>query len=325
MDVSYANRSGSASMIDPSYGTPSYTQQWNLNIQHQLGKGTVLDVGYVGNKTTGVKNNALARLNQLPASVLTQYGRNLPNPVTSAAEAAAAGVPYPFAGYRGTVAGALRQYPQLSGLNTIGPYAAPLGFASSHSLQVILDKQMAKGLSVYANYTWSKSLSNTESSFVGDNGGPLDYYNLKLEKTLTSFDRPHALKGFVQYELPFGKGRTFASSSRVVNAIAGGWSMSLIMNYNSGGPTGFGGTSSPMPNGWNGGQRPNVAAGDMHAGFNKSAFNFANTASAADTFLNKSLFSDPAALTLGTSAVRYGQLRGFATGAKTEVFPRTSG
>ena len=166
----------------------------------------MLDIGYVGNKTTGIKNNALARLNQLPSSVLTQYGRNLTNPVTNADQAAAAGIAYPFAGYRGTVAGALRQYPQLSGTNTIGPYAAPLGFANFHSLQVTVDKQMSKGLSVYANYVWSKSLSNTESSFVGDNGGPLDYYNLQLEKTVTSFDRPHALKGFVQYELPFGKG-----------------------------------------------------------------------------------------------------------------------
>jgi hypothetical protein len=314
MDISYANRSGSASMIDPSYGTASYTQQWNLNIQRQLDKATVLDVGYVGNKTTGIKNNALARLNQLPWSYITQYGRTLTTAVTSAADAATAGIAYPFAGYRGTVAGALRQYPQLSGLNTIGPYAAPLGFATFHSLQVTVDRRMSHGVSVYANYVYSKVLSNTESSFVGDNGGALDYYNLKLEKAPATFDRPHMFKGSVQYDLPFGKGKTFAPGSRLLNAIVGGWSMSVILNYYSGGPLGFGGATSPLPNGWNGGQRPNIAAGDMHAAsFDKGAFNFANTAAATNTYLNKSLFSDPAALTLGSSAVRYGQIRGFGT------------
>ena len=314
LDVSYANRAGSASMIDPRYGQGSYTQQWNLNIQRELPGKVVLDIGYVGNKTTAIKNNALARLNQLPASALTQYGRTLTNAVRTPEDAAANGVTYPFAGYRGTVAGALRQYPQLSGTNTIGPYAAPLGFANFNSLQVTADKQFSKGVSAYANYVWSKVLSNTESSFVGDNSGPLDYYNLKLEKAPASFDRPHMFKGYVQYEIPVGKGRAFSASSRIVNAVVGGWTLSGIFNYFSGGPLGFGGASSPMPGGWNGGQRPNIAAGDMKAsGYDKAAFNFANTGAVSNTYLTKSLFSDPAALTLGTSAVRYGQIRGFGT------------
>jgi len=313
-DVSYAYRSGSASMIDPTYGKAAYTQQWNLNIQRQLGRTIVLDVGYVGNKSTGIKNNSLARLNQLPASVLTQYGRNLPNAVRTAEEAAAGGVRYPFAGYRGTVAGALRQYPQLTGLNTIGPYAAPLGMASYHSLQFTLDKQFSKGLSVYGNYVYSKVMSNTESSFMGDNSGPLDYYNLKLEKAPASFDRPHMFKAYMQWDVPFGKGRAYSSSNVLVNGVLGGWAVSGIFNYFSGGPLGFGGASSPMPNGWNGGQRPNIAAGQMKAaGYDKGQFNFANTAASADTYLNKSLFSDPAPLTLGDSAVRYGSIRGFGT------------
>jgi hypothetical protein len=52
----------------------------------------------------------------------------------------------------------------------------------------------------------------------------------------------------------------------------------------------------------------------MHnASFDKSNFNYANTSSPSNTYLNKLLFSDPAAFTLGTSAVRYSQIRGFGT------------
>ena len=315
-DVSHANRAGgSPAMTDPRYGQAPYTQQWNLNIQRGFGGGWLLDVGYIANKSTGIKNNALARLNQLPASVLTEYGRSLPNAVTSAAQAAANGVRYPFEGYRGTVAGALRDFPQLSGLSTIAPYAAPLGFSHYQSLQITLDKQFSKGLSLYANYAWSKVLSNTGSSFLNDNPGPLDYYNLKLEKAPATFDQPHAFKAYLQYELPFGSGKTFLSDAHpVVRAVAGGWQVSSILNYFQGGPLGFGGASNPMPNGWNGGQRPNIAAGKMGMdGFDKSRFNFADIRAPENTYLNKALFSDPAPLTLGTSAIRYGQIRGFGT------------
>jgi len=314
MDPSYANRAGSASMIDPTYGHAPYTQQWNFNIQRQLGSSTVLDIGYVANKSTGIRNNALARLNQLPASVLTDFGQRLTNPVRSPEEAAANGVRYPFPGYRGTVAGALRQFPQLSGINTISPYAAPLGFSHYHSLQITLDRQLRKGLTIYANYVWSKVLSNTESSFLGDNAGPLDYYNLRLEKAPASFDLPHMIKAYFQWDIPVGKGRALPLPHRVLDAVLGGWSLSGILNYNSGGPLGFGGASNPMPNGWNGGQRPNVAAGPMkNASFDSSRFNFANIAAPENTYVNKALFSDPPPLTLGNAAVRYGQIRGFWT------------
>ena len=45
--------------------------------------------------------------------------------------------------------------------------------------------------------------------------------------------------------------------------------------------------------------------------FDKSKFNLGLATDPANTYLNKSLFSDPAPLTLGTSANRYTQARGF--------------
>lgn len=314
-DASRADRASSASYIDPAYGGAAYTQQWNLNIQRELAGGFVLDVGYVGNKSTGLKNETLRRMNQLSPSVLTRFGRSLTNPVRNADEAAANGVSYPFPGYRGTVAGTLRDYPQIMGIGTFTAYGAPLGFSTYHSFQVTIDKRFSKGLSIYGNYVWSRVMSNTESSFVGENTGPLDYYNLALEKAPAPFDQPHALKAYAQYELPFGRGRKFGSSlPAVVDAVLGGWSLSGIVNYASGAPLEFSGGSSPMPNGWNGGQRIDIAPGEMKtSGFSKSNFNLGDTSSPSNTYLNKSLFSDPQPLTLGSAALRYSQLRGFGT------------
>jgi hypothetical protein len=234
--------------------------------------------------------------------------------VRNAAEAAANGIAYPFPGFSGTVAGALREFPQVIGTATINNFGATRGFANYHSFQITVNRQFSKGLSIYGNYVMSKNLSNTRSLMIGDNPGALDYYNLALEKAVVEFDRRHVGKIFVNYELPFGKGKAIASgANNWVDAIIGGWSMAAILNYSSGTPLGFGG-SFPLSGGWNGAtNRANIAAGDMKVPFDKSKFNLLSPLDPNNTFLNKSLFSDPAPLTLGTSAPRYDQVRGFGT------------
>jgi len=60
------------------------------------------------------------------------------------------------------------------------------------------------------------------------------------------------------------------------------------------------------------GNRANIASGNLKAsGFDKAAFQIVNTNLATNTYLNKSLFSDPAPLTLGNSAFRLTQIRNF--------------
>ncbi|MBE0658958.1 MAG: hypothetical protein IH602_14795, partial [Bryobacteraceae bacterium] len=314
-DVSYANRGGSPAMTHERYGNPGYTQQWNLNIQRRLPGKFLLDAGYVGNKSTGLKNSTLTRYNQIPFSAVTQFGRNLTNAVTSEAQAAANGIKYPYAGYKGTVAGALRQFPQIQGVSTFSGFGAPLGFSTYHSLQLTIDRQFANGVSMYANYVYSRTLSNIESTFEGENSGPLDVYNLTLEKTPASYDIPHMFKAYAQYELPIGRGKAIGGGmNKWVDALVGGWNISGILNYFNGGPLGFGGATSPLAGAWNGGQRPNIAAGNMRATtWNRDNFDFATIMNPINTYLNKSLFSDPANLTLGNSALRYSQIRGFGT------------
>ncbi|MBI4903330.1 MAG: TonB-dependent receptor [Acidobacteria bacterium] len=312
MDPSWGNVSRPG-MIAPNFGTSPYIQQWNANLQRELPGRVVVDLGYLANKGTSLRNGLLEAINQIPASALTTYGRNLTNAVTSAAQAAANGIAYPYPGFRGTVASGIRAYPQVSGNSTVQVYGSPRGFSFYNSLQLSVSRQMSKGLSVYGNFVWSKALTNTTSSMAGNNSAPFDYYNLQLEKTFTNGDVPRALKVTFFYDLPFGRGKALLGTApRVVNHLIGGWSLSGIVNYIDGTPLNFT-SSSPLANGWNGGSnRVNVLPGDLkRADFDKSAFNIANTAAASNTYLNKSMFSQPAPLTLGTAARRFGQLRGF--------------
>jgi len=313
-DLSWGN-SNRPGMVDPNYGLTPYVQQWNLNLQRQLPAKVVLDIAYLGNKGTRLKAGELARINQLPPSVLETYGAKLNTTIRNAADAAAAGIRYPYPGFSGSVASALRPYPQVTGNQTVNVYGTPLGFSTYHSLQVTVNRQYGKGLSVYANYVWSKTMANVDSSLIGDNSGPLDYYNLKLEKAVASYDTPHFVKAFFNYELPVGRGKPLlGGAGRALNAVAGGWAVSGIMNYGSGQPLGFS-ASTPLSGGWNGAlNRANIAPGEMKAaGFDKGKFELSTVSSPNNTYLNKALFSQPAPLTLGTSAPRYSQVRGFGT------------
>ena len=274
-------------------------------------KRTVLDIGYVGNKGTRLHIGELSRLNQLSPDVLAKYGSKLNNSVKSAADAATYGIAYPYPGFSGTVASALRPFPQLNGNSVVTDYGAPLGFSTHEALQVSLNREIKNGLAVSGNFTWGKTMSNVDSSLApgnGDNGSrPLDYYNLKLEKAPAGYDQTLAFKAYVVYELPF-KGTGWKRTA------LGGWSVSAILNYFSGTPLGFT-APTPLTTGWNGAvNRPNIAAGDfVNPSYVSGTFDISNTKSAADTYLNKSLFSTPAALTLGTAARTYSTIRTFPT------------
>ena len=131
-----------------------------------------------------------------------------------------------------------------------------------------MNREFRKGFSLFANYVFSKSLSNVDSELIGGNGAnnaPQDYYNLKLEKSITSYDIPHAFKAYANYELPVGRGKALLGSApKVVNALLGGWTVSAILNYYSGTPIGPFTAPAALSSGWNGGNnRPNVAAGDL--------------------------------------------------------------
>jgi hypothetical protein len=295
-------------MIDANYGKTPYIQNWNFNIQRELPGRLVADFGYVGNKGTRLRNGDLVRLNQLPVSALQQYGSRLNNQVRNPQEAAANGIPYPYPGFVGTVGSALRPFPQVQGNQTVQNYGAPVGFSTYHALQVTLNRELANGFAIYTNYVFSKALSNVDSSLIGDNDGPLDYYNLRLEKAVAEYDMPHMFKGYVSYDLPFFRDRGW------MNKLFGGWSAAGIVNYYSGTPIQFSAPTA-LSGGWNGAaNRPNVAPGPLvRSGFDQGAFELSTTRSASNLYLNREMFSAPAPLTLGTGAKRYGNVRGFGT------------
>jgi hypothetical protein len=209
------------------------------------------------------------------------------------------GLPYPaFSG--GQLWQALVPFPHLA-RNGIGltTFNAPLGRSRYDSLQIAVNRRYTNGLTVYGNYNFSRTLQNMESALRNDNAGrPLDYYNLDREYGLSDFDQTHNWKISTVYDIPLGRNRRFGSAMpAVLDAIAGGWTISFIGNYASGTPLRFTGSAIP---GWNGrANLPDLVNPNGASKFNAAAIAQGNYAD--HHWIAQGLLVDHAPFTLGNA------------------------
>src|SRR5438874_2185918 len=119
------------------------------------------------------------------------------------------------------------------------------GNANYHALAVSL-RQRINSLSFDFNYTWSHSLDDasglqTEFGIGGNNAGNGSFLVNAIRQrdnyASSDFDVRHSINADVIWQLPFGKGRTFAGGAgRAADAIIGGWQISSIFRWNTGLP-----------------------------------------------------------------------------------------
>jgi carboxypeptidase family protein len=301
-------RLGGVTEWDRNAGQIPYTQQWNLNIQRELIKDLVIDVGYVGNKSTGIWAGEIANKNQLDPQYL-RFGQDLASVrLNTDADAQKYGLPkLPYSAFAGGLLWqALVPYPQLArnGIS-LGTYRAPYGHSTFHSMQIVVNKRFGNGLSFYWNYNLSKTLQNIETTLVGENGSrPLNIYNLGLEKSIADDDRTHNFKTSIVWDLPVGRNRKFLGSmNRALDFIVGGWQITYIGNYSTGTPLRFTGSSIP---GYNGrANRPDIINPQglsLYAGFDPKKFDVANISTggvANNRYVAPGLIVDHRPFTLG--------------------------
>jgi hypothetical protein len=211
----------------------AYQQRWSFNIQQELPSRVLVDVGYVGNRGTGLGFSQA--LNYTPA----QYLSTSPVRDQTTINFLSAAVANPFYGipqFTGTSLGGttvsrsqlLTMYPHFSGLSTT--FGA--GFSWYHALQAKVEKRLTRGLIMNATYTWSKLMDATAKLNSQD---PFPTHSI------SSLDRPHHFLLSGIYEIPLGRGRPFLSGARgVVNHVLGNWSLQAIYQGQSGPALGWG-------------------------------------------------------------------------------------
>jgi hypothetical protein len=108
-------------------------------------------------------------------------------------------------------------------------------------------RRLSNGLRFQASYQYGKSYSNAYASagdpFFGVGAGDqsnvstFTLRNRSLDKTFSQIDLRHAFKFDATWDLPFGHGRKFLSSSHwLADGILGGWTFTPIVRWQSGSP-----------------------------------------------------------------------------------------
>jgi len=163
----------------------------------------------------------------------------------------------------------LLPFPQFTAFAGDSP---PIANSIYHAGQFRVEKSFSGGLEFLVTYTVSKSIdgaSATDDSISwlggGLNGNTLgvqDPYNLRAERSVSTFDIPKVLQFSYVYALPVGRGKHFGTNMNpILNGVIGGWQVNGIWRFQGGRPIILAldpSLSTPIPSYPMLGQRPNL-------------------------------------------------------------------
>jgi len=154
-----------------------------------------------------------------------------------------------------------------------------------HQLQVEAIQRHSSGLSFQIEYSWNRSLDD-----VPIVGGPQDPYNARADRGNSDQVRRHIFTFAGSYELPFGPGKRFLTSSHpVAKHLLGGWQVASIMYLRTGTP--FSPSFTATLAGWRGGRPDRVKDAPLYP-----------QKKTMDQWFNPAAFTVPAPYTYGNAA-----------------------
>jgi hypothetical protein len=99
-----------------------------------------------------------------------------------------------------------------------------------HGLTGEIERQMSHGLYLQSSWVWARDIGDLERGTSPEN--PFDRAR---ERSVWNDIPTHRFTTNLNYQLPFGRGRSFLSGvNRATNLLAGGWAVSGIYSYYSG-------------------------------------------------------------------------------------------
>jgi hypothetical protein len=253
----------------PRKQTPTYTELWNFTVEKQIGPNSIAQVAYVGSH--GV---------HLPIN----YAYNICQQTPQSTSWSATTSPYcsPTAA-------------QEAGIWNLVVTPGWWGLSSSiyHSLQAKFDHRFSHGISLLANFTWSKLIDDSSSDWGGfwslDVLGQ-DFYNRRAERSVSAGDVPLRFTLAPIVEFPFGPGKKWAQNG-VASQVIGGWRMTGIYTISDGYPFGITDNSYGYCNAAHMlSDRPDMIGNPLPSGFqqttqhwfNNQAFDFSGTCPASN-------------------------------------------
>lgn len=191
----------SGGVLDPS-SKVSYTQNYNLTFEQQLGNKMAVSIAYVGNHGEHIMGSRQFN----PALYIPgQCGKTACSTV----------------GNENT----RRLYPGLASVEIAQSYE----YEEFNSLQVNLTRRQNNGLTLLTNITWSKDIDNTSSATEG-NTGPPNPFNLNSARGPADFDQTIRFNLSANYLTPH-----FAVNG-LKDALVNNWQLNAIVSVYTGFP-----------------------------------------------------------------------------------------
>ena len=145
--------------------------------------------------------------------------------------------------------GSLAQFYFLNGLNGTVPIVKnPNIFVDEiltnsgrfryNGLQAEVRRRFNNGISLQANYTFQKTLTDIPFEDQNRQGEIQDNNNPNLNYSRPDYDRTHTINFNTIYELPFGRGKRFLNGGGWPERILGGFQFTSVINWVSGPPIG---------------------------------------------------------------------------------------
>ena len=244
-------------------------QEYSLNLQTEILRGLVLEVGYEGSRGTHLIQQRL--FNQaLSASTTNPVHGETQNLFANIANRA------PIPGFAPDGATIIESE----------------GASWYNALNASLKKQMGHGLQFLASYTWDRSLTADNDYSTGPNGGLIvgDQNNPRQRYGPDGFVRPQRLVLSYQYDLPGP-----ANRSSLKGRALGGWAVAGVTTIQAGqfmtitqqNVTNAFGIDTPL------GDRPQLAAGCTNA----QLATHGSVTDRIDNFLNINCITSPPVIT----------------------------
>jgi len=294
--------SSDVSFVDPNKTAP-YVHQYSIDVQRELVGNLSGSVAYIGSTGRRLTVSGNVNINQVDPKYL---------PLGSALTQT---VPNPFFGNpnAGTFASRatiernqlLRPFPQFL---DVSQQETNLGKSQYHAGVIQIRKRMTWWSGSFS-YTYSRLQDNQfgQGNYYTSAPGLLNhysfiegssYFNPDVEYGRSLIDSPHKVAMTPSVQLPFGEGRRFFNENKVANAILGNWTISAVIQMQSGFPIGVS-QSANNTNLLGAAQRPNIVPGQEFVLGDITDRLRANPAD--DRYLNEAAFSTAPAGTFGNA------------------------
>jgi hypothetical protein len=184
-----------------------YAQQFSMSLQREFKRNFLIELQYLGNMGRKMPI-ANINMNQVPFDELGPGNAQTRRP-----------------------------FPQFNAVTILLP---TMGANNYHAGVAKVEKRLSNGISFLSTYTFARNIGNINQSAAnsggtGDNQQFMDYYNRGLDKGPLSIDIVHRWVNSTVWDVPFGKGRRWATTGFLSHVI-GGWQVGAISTVQSGGP-----------------------------------------------------------------------------------------